>query len=639
MRRGLTWNMLREHRWSYVGLAVVLVASSALVGSSFLLFAAAQEGGLDVSGHTANQTAKMLGLVGNGRFISGLMAALGAFVAVFLVSQTMSFVVEGRRRELALLRLAGASPRQLTNMVLGESVVLGLVCSLIGAALSLPLVGPYADLLSRQSNWPPGFAVSIHFSALVWCVIVMTVVSVAGAFGAARRIGRTPPIDAVRAVTATQKRMPLSRWIFTGIGLIAVVVFMALPAQSVNYQLTTTAVGGGSVLLVSALAPIVVPVIARTLGGALILIAPGAGLVAREHAVHDARRTAALATPIIILLGLGAVFGMMAQTGRSENALGLRELTNTHAVAEFTALQPDHDAFRQAQLLPEVGAITRVQRADDWAWNEPDMPPIDFPKLMGVDPSTFTHFVPAQFEAGSIDDITGLDVAVIAGRAAIGDTLHLEAPNGASVAVHVVAIVDSSSFLYGSFLVDQNTFPLCFGLIKDTWLVEPSHGVSDDQLLAAIDTVGPSAQATTHAIWVAQSVAGTVANQQATILTIIGGAALLAIFSLAQSTLASVRGRRDELELLTRIGARRRSVLASIIVESAITAATAAILAIAVTALVYARMSTALHTLDAALSPIVPIGILALVLTACIATGAVSAAMGASLALNRNKTA
>lgn len=639
MRRGLTWNMLREHRWSYVGLAVVLVASSALVGSSFLLFAAAQGGGLDISGLTANQAAKMLGLVVNGRFVSGLMAALGAFVAVFLVSQAISFVVEGRRRELALLRLAGAAPRQLTNMVLRESLILGVVCSLIGALLSLLLVGLYADLLSRQSNWPPGFAVTIHFRALVWCVIVMTFVSVAGASGAARRIGRTPPIDAVRAVTVTQEKMPLARWIFAGIGLIAVVVFMALPAQSVNYQLTTAAVGGSAVLLVSALAPIIVPAIARSLGGALTLIAPGAGLVAREHTVHDARRTAALATPIIILLGLGAVFGMMAQTGRSENALGLRALTNTHAIAEFTGLQADHDAFTLAQALPEVGAITRVQRADDWAWNEPDMPPGDFPKLMGIDPATFTHFVPAQFEAGSIDDITGTDVAAIAGRAAIGDTLHLEAPDGAAVEAHVVAIVESSSFLYGSFLIDQNTFPLNSGLIEATWLMESSSGVSDDQLIAAINSVDPSAQATPHAIWVDQSVAGTVENQQATILTIIGGAALLAIFSLAQSTLASVRGRRDELELLTRIGARLRSVLASIIVESAITAATAAILAIAVTVLVYARMSTALHSLDAALSPIVPIDILVLVLIACIATGAISAAAGTSLALNRNKAA
>ena len=113
------------------------------------------------------------------------------------------------------------------------------------------------------------------------------------------------------------------------------------------------------------------------------------------------------------------------------------------------------------------------------------MSPGDFPLLMGIDPAPFAHFVPAKFKAGSIDEITGTDVAVIAGRATIGDTLRLEAPDRTSVAVRVVAIVDSNSFLYGSFLVDQNTFPLDSGVTEGTWLVEPATGISDDQLIAA----------------------------------------------------------------------------------------------------------------------------------------------------------
>ena len=61
-----------------------------------------------------------------------------------------------------------------------------------------------------------------------------------------------------------------------------------------------------------------------------------------------------------------------------------------------------------------------MPRADDWTWNEPDLSPGDFPLLMGIDPATFAHFVTAKFKAGSIDEITGTDVAVIAGKATIG---------------------------------------------------------------------------------------------------------------------------------------------------------------------------------------------------------------------------
>lgn len=637
MTGGLPGAMLREHRWSYAGLAVVLVAASTVVGSSFILFEAARTTDIEVSGLGTNEAAKLIVLAQNGRFISGFMAILGSFVAVLLVSQTMSFVVDGRRRELALLRLAGASPGQVTGMVLKESTILAFPCSIVGALLSLPLAAPYAEILSRQNNWPQGFSVTVHVTALFWCVVVIMLVSVAGAFAAARRIGRTAPIEAVRAVASVRRAMPLMRWVLAGVGLAAVAGLLLLPPQTLNYQITTAGVGAGAVLLVSAVAPVIVPAIARVFGGAIMLIAPGAGLVAREHTAHDTRRTAALATPIIILLGLGSVFGMMAQTGRSEMALGLNALTHTDVVAEFTH-EPESDVFQSVVKIPEVQAATHIQRADDWAWNEPDMPADDYPQLMGINPDTFTHFVPAKFESGGIDDVSGTDVAVLTGVGEIGDAFELEAPDGTPVTVNVVAVVESTSFTYGTFLVDLDGLNLDAGATEDTWLIESASGAEASSLMTTLEDVVPSGHVFTHRAWVEQSVAQSVASQQAAIFTIVGGAAILALFSLAQSTLASVRRRRKELELLTKLGARRRSVIGSIVIESGMTAVTASVLALAVTGLVYTRMGTALHALNPALSPIIPIEILAVILAACVVVSITSAAVGASLALNRIRT-
>lgn len=638
MTGGLTGAMLREHRWAYAGLAVVLIAASTVVGSSFILFEAARTTDIDVSGLSANEAAKLISLAESGRFISSFMAILGSFVAVLLVSQTMSFVVDGRRRELALLRLAGASPGQTTGMVMKESTLLGIMCSTVGALLSLLVVVPYAEILSRQNNWPPGFPVTVHASALIWCVVVMTLVAVIGAFTSARRIGRTAPIDAVRAVAVARRAMPPMRWVIVGTGLTAVIVFLSLPPQSLNYQITTAGVGAGAVLFVSAVAPVIVPAIARVFGGAISLFAPGAGLVAREHTAHDARRTAALATPIIILLGLGSVFGMMAQTGRSELSLGLEALTHTDIAVEFSTNEPDADLLQTVVEIPDVQAVTQIQRADDWAWNEPDMPADYYPQLMGVNPDTFTHFVPATFESGGIDDVSGTDVAALAGVGDIGDTFELEAPDGSSVTVHIVATVESTSFTYGTFLVDLNGLPLDTGDTANTWLIESASGASISSLVTTLENIAPSGHTLTHRAWVERSVEQSVASQQAAILTIVGGAAILALFSLAQSTLASVRARRNELELLTKLGARQRSVIGSIVVESGITAVTASILAIGVTGLVYTRMATALQALNSSLSPIVPTEILALILAACVAASIISAAMGASLALKRIRT-
>ena len=52
-----------------------------------------------------------------------MMSAVSAFMALFVVGSTFGFVVAGRRRELGLLRLADATPRQVRQRLLGESVV------------------------------------------------------------------------------------------------------------------------------------------------------------------------------------------------------------------------------------------------------------------------------------------------------------------------------------------------------------------------------------------------------------------------------------------------------------------------------------------------------------------------------------
>lgn len=631
----LTPAMLREHRVTYAGLAAVLIAASAVVGSSLILFAAASTGDIDVSGLGANAAAKLIGLAENGRFISAFMGVLGTFVGVLLAAQTMTFVVDGRRRELGLFRLAGASPWQTARMILTESALLGLACSIVGVLLAIPLARPYASVLSAQNNWPPSLQVVVRPSAVISCVVVMTLVALAGALLAARRIGRAAPIEAVRAVANVRRNMPPSRWGFAGVGLAAIGLFLLLPPERLNQQISAAGVGAGAVLLAAALAPVIVPGVARACGGLVSLVAPGAGLVAREHAAHDARRTAALATPIIVLLGLGSVFGMMAQTGRSEKALGLEALTHTDAVVEFTAHEPGPDVLREAASLPETAAITQVKRADDWAWGEAGMPADDYPQLVGITPDTFTHFVPAQFLAGTIDDISGTDVAVLAGGGDIGDTFVLLAPGRALVTVRVAAVVEPTSFVYGTFLVDAEGLPLGLGPTADTWLVEAAEGAGASRLVGALEPVVSPSQALEHGAWVDDTVARSVTSQQATILTIVGGAAILALFALAQSTLASVRERRDELELLTKLGARSRSVVGSVVVESGITALTGGLLAAAVAGLVYLRMATALAAVGSGLAPVVPVGLLGAVLAACIAVSALSAAVGALLALRR----
>lgn len=179
--------------------------------------------------------------------------------------------------------------------------------------------------------------------------------------------------------------------------------------------------------------------------------------------------------------------------------------------------------------------------------------------------------MPIRFDAGGFQDITGTAVAVVYGMAEVGDEPRLESPDDTSVTVTVAAAIEPTQFFDGSLLVGQDTFPLTNGTLEETWLAESAPGATQQRLVDALEELFPSG----------------------------AGAAILALFTLAQSTFTSIRERRKEFSLLPRVGARRCSIISSIIIESAITTVTTALPSVLVSAIVALRMSTALHAQSA----------------------------------------
>lgn len=89
--------------------------------SVFLTQAQAQR----LSGLGAGYDAKLVALLASG---GGIM--LG--IAVFVVAGTVAFAVEGRRREIALLRAIGATPGQVRRRLLGVTASIGLLAGVAG---------------------------------------------------------------------------------------------------------------------------------------------------------------------------------------------------------------------------------------------------------------------------------------------------------------------------------------------------------------------------------------------------------------------------------------------------------------------------------------------------------------------------
>jgi putative ABC transport system permease protein len=81
-------------------------------------------------------------------------------IAVFVVAGTVAFAVEGRRREIALLRAIGATPGQVRRRLLGETASIGLLAGAAGCLAASALCGPFTHALISVGLAPDGFAVA-----------------------------------------------------------------------------------------------------------------------------------------------------------------------------------------------------------------------------------------------------------------------------------------------------------------------------------------------------------------------------------------------------------------------------------------------------------------------------------------------
>ena len=129
-------------------------------------------------------------------------AGVALFVGAFIIWNTFSMQVAQRTRELALLRAIGATRRQVLRALVAESLLLGLVSSLVGVLLGMALAGGLGALMAAFGFSLPTAGIRLTSQALVVGVLVGTVgdgrlrdrTGAAGDEGAARRgaAGRGP---------------------------------------------------------------------------------------------------------------------------------------------------------------------------------------------------------------------------------------------------------------------------------------------------------------------------------------------------------------------------------------------------------------------------------------------------------------
>jgi ABC-type lipoprotein release transport system permease subunit len=135
------------------------------------------------------------------RQIAGLTMILISIMAVgamFAVANTMFAAVDGRKREIAMLRTIGFSRRSIILSFVIESLIVCVSACVVGFLFSLPLSGYRQDFLS-QSTWTV-LAYELRMTPRIFAagLVLSVVVGVIGSIAPAMRAARIQIIDALR---------------------------------------------------------------------------------------------------------------------------------------------------------------------------------------------------------------------------------------------------------------------------------------------------------------------------------------------------------------------------------------------------------------------------------------------------------
>jgi putative ABC transport system permease protein len=511
----------------------------------------------------------------------GVFAGVALVVSVFSIYNTFSIIVAQRTRDMALLRAVGASRRQVLGSVLGESVVLGMVASLLGLAGGVAIVAVLKAMLAAFGLDLPAGGLVLKPSTVVISLVVGFVVTVVSAVGPAVRASRVPPLAAMRDVaidTAARSRVRLVLGvIITLLGVGA--TFSALAGGGGSNALFTA---GSGVLLVLVgtivLGPVVAGPLGRLIGVPLSRFRGVTGRLAQQNSARNPKRTANTAAALLIGVGVVAFFTVLAASIKeSTNDIIERTVTGDFVVASNAfggssgGLSPT--LTEDLNDLPEVDVATALRFGTAEVDGNGQI-------VTAVDPETFGQLVDAEVTEGSLEDLGRDGIAVFRDKAdddnlAIGDETTVRFPQTGEQRFRVAAIYDRNELTFGDYLMSTDAYaanvPDQFDNQVFVTLVD---GVSPDEGREAIESLAdayPQADVQNQEEY-KDAQAAQINQILGLVYAMLAFAVLIALMGIANTLSLSVHERTRELGLMRAVGMSRGQLRSSVRWESVIIA-------------------------------------------------------------------
>ncbi|MGC9671132.1 ABC transporter permease [Planosporangium sp. 12N6] len=515
------------------------------------------------------------------RLVLLALAAAGLLVGAFLIANTFGIVLSQRTRELALLRAAGATGRQVLASVLGEALLVGVTGAAGGTAAGVGAAYGLRGLARRAGLALPDGPLDVTVRTIIIALAAGTLVTLFAAVGPSRRAALIAPVEAMRlsgpGATPPRRLRSIIGWVVLGLGVVQLV------AAAAFHDIAGVAVGAALFLAsLVVLGPVLAPALAKGVGRPLTSLGVP-GTLARESCVRNPRRTAA--TAMALALGLSLI-SFVSVLGSSVKAIGAtyQEQITADLVIQSSrnemlgGLSPE--VARRAAGLPEVAVASPIRYGH---WLDKGMTGV----LTAVDPATLPRVAHVRMTAGTLDALDGngmvlADKVATERRLRVGDSLPMTFPRDGEQQLRVVGLLDDTSAqaLSSSYIISLGTYAKHYSENVDASVLVTLAGGVNPQ--AARATLGqaiadfPNAEVLNQA----EAAAGRAAaiDQVLGLITVLlGFAVLIALLGITNTLALSIVERTREIGLLRAVGMTRRQVRWMIRAEAVLVAAVAVV--------------------------------------------------------------